>query len=162
MTRKEIFRTVKTIGSLNSVPRSSGFSLIEAVMAMAVLSIGILSAMQMGLLATRNISSGNIVTQAVLLAQGEIEKIRLHRSVLDLKDTYSTDPNPFDHLKIAYRFEDPLAAEMTDPALANCGTGSYDGSNTCLAIVTVSWNRGGGGRGGRGEVRLKTLLGDSS
>lgn len=140
----------------------SGFSLMEIVMAMAILSIGILSAMQMGLLATRNITSGQIVTEAVVLAQREIEKIREHRTLGDLKDTFTNDPNPHDYLKIAYRFVDPLAEELEDPTSVNCGTGEYDGSGTCLTTVTVDWRRGGGGRGGRSEVTLKTLLGGSS
>ena len=140
---------------------ASGFSLIEVVMAMAILSIGVLSAMQMGLLATRNISSGNIVTQAVLLAQSELEKIKTNRSLDQLRVKYIDDPNPFDHLRVAYRFVDPFALEINDPDSMNCGTGLYDGSGICLATVTVAWNRGGGGRGGRGEVQLKTLFGRS-
>ena len=139
----------------------SGFSLIEVVMAMAILSIGILSAMQMGLLATRNITSGNIVTQAVLLAQVEIEKIRQHRSLADMQDAFSSDPNPHDYLQVAYQFVDPLSRELTGPKALNCGTGKFDGSGTCLATVTVSWRRGGGGRSGNGEVTLRTLVGDS-
>lgn len=140
----------------------SGFSLIEVVMAMAILSIGILSAMQMGLLATRNITSGNIVTQAVLLAQSEIEKIQTQRTLIDLSETFAVDPNPQDYLKVAYQFIDPLAEDIVGPTAENCETSEFNGSGTCLATVTVSWSRGGGGRGGRGEVQLKTLLGGSA
>ena len=140
----------------------SGLSLIEVVMAMAVLSIGVLSAMQMGLLATRNISSGNIVTQAEFLAQREIEKIRDYNSLADLQSKYFEDPNPHDHLIIAYQFVDPFKHVLSDTESGNCETGKHDGSGVCLVTVTVSWKRGGGWRGSRGEVQLKTLLAGSS
>ena len=162
MTRKKT--TQYSDSSIFMEPASSpaGFSLIEVVLAMAILSIGILCAMQLGLLAKRNISTGNIVTQAVLLAQTEIEKIKTHRSLIDLKDTFSVDPDPQDYLNIAYQFIDPLAEEVDRPISENCETSDYSGSGTCLAMVTVSWKRGGGGRGGRGEVQLKTLVGSST
>lgn len=129
---------------------------------MSILSIGILGVMQMGLLATRNISSGDVVTQAVLHAQGELEEIKAHRNLLNLKDTYSTEPQQHGYFLVSYDFSDPLAEEIDEPFSINCGTFEYDGSGRCLAKVTVSWTKGGGGRGGSGLVVLKTMLSEAS
>ena len=148
MARRDIYRFAKLLSSFPYRFLSTGFSLIEVVMAMAILTIGILGSIKMGMLATHNITSGNIVTQAVLLAQSEIEKINNHQSFADLRNIFSSDPNPRDHLKVAYQFIDPLADELADPISFNCGTDKNDGSGTCMATVTVSWKRGGGGRGG--------------
>lgn len=139
----------------------SGFSLIEVVVAMSILSIGIFGIMQMGLLATRNITSGDVVTQAVLHAQGVLEEIKV-QSLADLKTIYSGEPQRHGYFLVSYDFSDPLAEEIDYPSSINCETSEYDGSGNCLAKVTVAWIRGGGGRGGRGEVVLKTMLGESS
>ena len=127
---------------------------------MSILSIGILGVMQMGLLATRNITSGNIVTQAVLHAQGELERIRAHGALANVKELFPEDPRRHGYFQVSYNFVDPLAEEMDEPVLINCETLAYDGSGSCLAEVRVSWMRGGGGRGGRGQVVLKTMLGE--
>ena len=114
----------------------------------------------MGLLATRNITSGNIVTQAVLHAQGELERIKAHGSLAELKEKFPEDPIRQGLFRVSYNFVDPLAEEINEPASINCETATYDGSGSCLAEVRVSWMRGGGGRGGRGQVALKTMLGE--
>ena len=127
------------------------------MVAMSILAIGIFAVMQMGLLAQRNITSGNIVTTATLLAQSELEKIKNHPSLIGLQDDFAADPDPHDPFQISYDFSDPLAGEFDQPAGANCETAAFDGSGTCLAMVTVAWKRGGGGRGGRGQVQLRSL-----
>ena len=140
---------------------SRGFSLIEVMVALSILTIGILATMQMGLLATQNITSGNIVTQAVLHAQGELERIRAHGSLAELKEKFPEDPIKHGYFRVSYNFVDPLAEEIDDPVSINCETAAYDGSGSCLAEVRVSWLRGGGSRGGRGQVVLKTMLGET-
>ena len=139
---------------------SRGFSIIEVVVAMSILSIGILGVMQMGLLATQNITSGNIVTQAVLHAQGEVERIKAHGSLAELKEKLPEDPIKHGYFMVSYNFVDPLAEQIDQPVSMNCETAAYDGSGSCIAEVRVSWMRGGGGRGGRGQVMLKTMLGE--
>lgn len=138
--------------------RSSGFSLIEVVVAMSIFAIGILATMQMGLLAQRNITSGDIVSRAVLLGQSEIERIKGHSSLIKLQDTFNSDHNHGGILTVDYFFSDPLADEFESPKRENCETASFDGSGTCLAVVTVSWKRGGRGRGGKGQVQFRTLI----
>ena len=138
---------------------SRGFSIIEVVVAMSILSIGILGVMQMGLLATQTITSGNIVTKAVLHAQGEVERIKAHGSLAELKEKFPEGPTKHGYFRVSYNFIDPLAEQMDQPVSMNCETAAYDGSGSCLAEVRVSWKRGGGGRGGKGQVVLKTILG---
>ena len=140
---------------------SRGFSIIEVVVAMSILSIGILGVMQMGLLATQNITSGNIVTQAVLHAQGELERIKAHGSLAEFKEKFPEDPIKHGYFRVSYNFVDPLVEEIDDPVSINCETAAYDGSGNCLVEVKVSWHRGLGGRGGRGQVVLKTMLGET-
>ena len=137
---------------------SRGFSIIEVMVAISILSIGILGVMQMGLLATQTITSGNIVTQAVLHAQGELERIRAHGSLAEVKEKFPEDPIKHRYFMVSYNFVDPMAEQIDQPVSINCQTSAYDGSGSCLAEVRVSWMRGGGGRGGRGEVVLKTML----
>ena len=139
----------------------NGFSLIEILAATFILSIGILGVMQMGLLAAKSITSGDIVTHAVLLAQGELEEIRAQQSLVILRSTYMSESERQGYFLVSYDFVDPLAEEADDSFSINCGTSDYDGSGTCQVKVTVAWKRGGGGRGGKGEVMLKTMLGEA-
>lgn len=139
-----------------------GISLLEVVISTSILAIGVLATMQMGLMATRSIISGDVVTQAVLHAQGELEEIRARKSLTDLKAIYPGEPQRQGYFLVSYDFVDPLAEEIDDPLSINCGTSEYDGSGNCKAKVTVAWKRGGGGRGGSGEVVLKTMLREAS
>jgi len=140
------------------VLRMNGFSLLEVIVAVSILTIGILAVMQMKVVSQRNISSGNIVTAALMLAHSEIERVKGTAEIIGLQDRFASDPNVHDPYLVEYSFADPLSETMQMPVYANCGTGLFDGSGSCLATVTVSWNRGGGGRGGDGEVQLRTMV----
>ena len=68
-----------------------GFSLLEAVMAMAIFSIGILAVGSMQLSTAKNNTRGNITTQATMLARQKIEELKnLDRSDLDTADGNDT------------------------------------------------------------------------
>jgi prepilin-type N-terminal cleavage/methylation domain-containing protein len=147
-----------------------GFTLLEVIVAMSILTIGILSTLSMAYMSVRNTTSGNIVTQATLLAQSRIEQIKNEPDIKDLNTNFDDESDiiPLDGAgqpmdgggtySIAYTFTDPVQSILAGGgALANCGTGNNDGSGTCLASVTVTWQRAGGGRGGAGQVRLHTL-----
>jgi prepilin-type N-terminal cleavage/methylation domain-containing protein len=149
-----------------------GFTLLEVIVAMSILTIGILSTLSMAFMSVRNTTSGNIVTQATLLAQSRIEQIKNEPDIKDLDANFDDEADiiPLDGAgqpmdgggtySIAYTFTDAVKTSWgagVVGALANCATGNNDGSGTCLASVTVTWQRGGGGRGGAGEVRLHTL-----
>lgn len=135
-----------------------GFSLIEVVVAMSILTIGILAVVQMEIISQRNITSGNIITIATLLAHTEIERIRSSGDVTGLGNRFFTDPDPRDPFKVTYHFSDPHVDDYPQPLLANCETSLFNGSGSCLALVTVSWMRGGVGRGSFGSVTLKTMV----
>ena len=134
-----------------------GFSLIEVMVALSILSVGILATLQMGLLARYQISSGNIVTRAVLLGQSEIEKIR-HYPVAEVREKFNGSMGGKGPFTVHYHFADPLAGHWQDANSYNCETGSRDGSGSCMASVTVSWSRSGKGRGKKGSVQFRTLL----
>jgi len=53
---------------------SQGFTLIEVLVAMTIFSLGILAVGSMALSTIRNNTSGNIMTQATMLARAKIEE----------------------------------------------------------------------------------------
>ncbi len=134
-----------------------GFSLIEVMVALSILSIGILATMQMGLLARYTITSGNIVTRAVLLGQSEVEKLK-HFPINEVREVFSDGVRRKGPFTVHYHFSDPLAGLWQEAYRYNCGTARKDGSGSCMASVTVSWRRGGKGRGAKGSVQFRTLL----
>ena len=134
-----------------------GFSLIEVMVALSILSIGILATMQMGLLARYTITSGNIVTRAVLLGQSEVEKLK-HFPINEVREVFSDGVRRKGPFTVHYNFSDPLAGQWQNGRGFNCETTGQDGSGSCMASVTVSWRRGGKGRGAKGSVKFRTLL----
>jgi prepilin-type N-terminal cleavage/methylation domain-containing protein len=105
-----------------------GFTLLEAVMAMAIFSIGILAVGSMQLSTSKNNTTGNIMTDATMLARQKIEELK----ALDPSDLDSADGN--DKVRIYDR------EWVTDP---------YS-STAWKLIVTVKWTR-------RGETRSVVL-----
>jgi prepilin-type N-terminal cleavage/methylation domain-containing protein len=61
-----------------------GFTLLEAVMAMAIFSIGILAVGSMQLWNTKNNTTGNFTTQATMLARQKIEELKVVSDIDDL------------------------------------------------------------------------------
>ena len=55
---------------------SRGFTILEAVIAMAIFSIGILAVGSMQLWSTKNNTTGNFTTQATMLARQKIEELK--------------------------------------------------------------------------------------
>lgn len=102
-----------------------GFTLIEAMIAMAIFSIGILAIGSMQLWNTKNNSTGNFTTQATMLARQKIEELK---TVPDI--TALTSDN--DSIGIYTR-----EWNVTNPL----------GSSTSRQLtVTVSWSRRGQNR----------------
>jgi len=58
------------------VKNENGFSLIEVLIAMAILAIGMLAAASMQYSAIRNNTKGNIYTQANMLAKARLEALK--------------------------------------------------------------------------------------
>ena len=61
-----------------------GFTLLEAVIAMAIFSIGILAVGSMQLWNTKNNTTGNFTTQATMLARQKVEELKVVSDIDDL------------------------------------------------------------------------------
>ncbi|BBO80103.1 hypothetical protein DSCO28_06690 [Desulfosarcina ovata subsp. sediminis] len=66
----------KQINSFFPPSSTNGFTLIEVLLAMCVLSIGLLAVAAMQISAVRNNKTGNTYTQATALAQAQMELIK--------------------------------------------------------------------------------------
>jgi type IV pilus assembly protein PilV len=118
-----------------------GFSFIELLIAMAILSLGMLAAVSMQFGTTRNNTKGNIYTQANMLAKAQLEDLK-NRDVgaLVAGGPYQDPNNPVDA-------EGQLGGIFTRSwTIDNLGT------NARRIRVTVQWNR----RGQPGSVILSS------
>jgi prepilin-type N-terminal cleavage/methylation domain-containing protein len=61
---------------MKGIKRSKGFTLLEMLIAMTILSVALLGLGQMMLLSIRGTSFGNKVTEATTLAQDKMEELR--------------------------------------------------------------------------------------
>ena len=109
--------------------KNRGFTLIEVMIAMAIFSIGILAVGSMQLWNTKNNTTGNITTQATMLARQKLEELKTVPDVTALASNSDT-------VGIYARKWD-----VTNP---------LGGSTSRQITVTVSWNR-------RGQNRKVTL-----
>ena len=64
----------------------NGFSLIEILIAMAILALAMLAAATMQLGSIRNNASGNTVTQANMLAKAQMEVLKNTPDIADITD----------------------------------------------------------------------------
>ena len=120
--------------------KNSGFTLIEALIAMAIFSIGILAVGSMQLWNTKNNTTGNLTTQATMLARQKIEELK-NEDIGVL--TAGTHPDPNNRID-----ENGNAGAIY--------TREWDiaGSGTLRQItVRVTWNR----RGQNRTVELESI-----
>lgn len=66
--------------------KQSGFSLIEVLIAMAILALSLLAAATMQVSSIRNNASGNMVTQANMLAKAQMEVLKNTADITTLAD----------------------------------------------------------------------------
>ena len=112
-----------------------GFSLIEMLIAMSVLALGMLAAASMQYSAVRNNTSGNVGTQASMLAKAQLEMLKnqdIDSAVLAPGD-YS-DPTPIDDNG------NPGGIYNRSWNIANLGTSAR------RLTVTVQWTKFGNAR----------------
>ena len=121
-----------------------GYMLIEALMAIAIFSIGFLAVATMVLSATRNNTRGNILTQANMLARQSMEELKNTPDITMLPSEPTTST------------ESGIDANGDSGGIYTRTTTIEDtlGFNTSRAVeVTVSWTR----RGQNRSVVLRTI-----
>ena len=125
---------------------SSGFTLIEILIAMAIFSIGILATTAMVLSTTRNNTTGNIITQATMLATQKIEELKSTEDVAALES--GADPQPIDEqgnpggiYTRSWTVSDPLVNSNTREVQVIV---TYDrlGDNRRVALTTLIRGKG--------------------
>ena len=113
-----------------------GFTLIEVLIAIAIFSVGILAVAKMQYWNVRNNTTGNMTTQATMLARQQMEALK-SQDIEDLTTGTTPDPNnPIDEdgnpggiYTRQWRVTNPLG-----------------GTSSRQIQVTVSWNRNGQNR----------------
>ncbi len=116
-----------------------GFSLIEALIAMAIFSIGILAVGTLILSTTRNNTNGNMLTQATMLARAKIEEKKREADTGALLVGAETETN--------------IDMQGNPGGIYTRESGISTVGNSRQIRVTVSWTRRGQSR----SVVLTTL-----
>lgn len=114
-----------------------GRTLIEVLMAMAVFTIGFLAVGTMVLSTTHNNTTGNIITEATMLAREKIEFLKT--LPVNQMDEQCTDDLEIEHLNGIFE--------------CACDVMSAFSEKVKIVEVTVRWHR----RGQNREVVLRTL-----
>jgi type IV pilus assembly protein PilV len=127
------------------IGNQDGLTLIETLIALAIFSIGILGVAQLQLWNIKNNTTGNITTQATMLARAKIEELKNVDDVTTLPGGTTSDP------------DNPLNPDGTTGGIFNrewTVNGAGVGGLPAREIqVTVSWNR----RGQNRSVVLSTI-----
>ena len=121
--------------------RQAGFTIIEIVIAMAILALGMLAVATLQLSTARNNTSGNVSTQANMLAMSQLEILKNREISLLIPGTYN-DPSPVDENG------QPGGIYSRSWTITDIGTGAR------ALTVVVQWDRRG--RPGRVEVSSNT------
>ena len=126
----------KIANQLSYFKDQQGMTMIEVLMAIAIFAVGFLAIGTMVIWTTRNTTTGNIVTEATMIARQRIEFLKT-LPVDDMAANCLDDDEP----------------EIIDPIYEReCDIRTY--SDTANIIeVKVSWNR----RGQNRDVVLRTL-----
>ena len=135
-------KTIKTRTTL--LKKNSGFTLIEALIAMTIFAIGILAVGSMQLSTSKNNTTGNMTTQATMLAKSTLEMLKnqdIDSAALAVGDYVDSTPvdangNPGGIYSRNWRI-DPL------------------GASSRRVSVTVEWTKFGSTR--RVMVRSNTM-----
>ncbi len=134
----------KSQNNLNKSTNQKGYMLIEALISIAIFSIGFLAVATMVFSATRNNTRGNILTQANMLARQQMEQLKNTPDITTLPSALTTNT------------ESGLDANGDPGGIYTRTTTIEDtlGFNTSRAVeVTVSWTR----RGQNRSVVLRTI-----
>ncbi len=130
--------------NLNKSTNQKGYMLIEALISIAIFSIGFLAVATMVFSATRNNTRGNILTQANMLARQQMEQLKNTPDITTLPSALTTNT------------ESGLDANGDPGGIYTRTTTIEDtlGFNTSRAVeVAVNWTR----RGQNRSVVLRTI-----
>ncbi len=94
--------------NLNKSTNQKGYMLIEALISIAIFSIGFLAVATMVFSTTRNNTNGNILTQANMLAREKMEQLKSKTDLTEL-DTVEAPETVGDIFTRTWTASDPLA-----------------------------------------------------
>jgi type II secretory pathway pseudopilin PulG len=128
---------------------SNGYMLIEALIAIAVFSIGFLAVATLVLSATRNNTNGNILTQANMLARQTLEQVKNTPDITTLPagPTTSTESgidafgNPGGIYTRTTKIEDVLGFD-TSRAIEVSVSWKWRGKNRSIVMSTITKGKG--------------------
>lgn len=120
-------------------PDQRGFSLLEVLIAVLVLSIGLLGLAGLYAVGLRSVDSANLRTQATVLAQDILERMRANRDAAiaggyDIASLSATPSGDATAATDVAEWKWRLGLVLQEPA----GSIACDGTGVC--VVTVSFN----------------------
>ena len=111
-----------------------GFTILELLIAMSILAVGILGTTKMQWWTVRNNTTGNVITQANMLAQTQVETLKNQDISTLVPGTYYDSNNPVD--------ENGGAGGIYNRSWAIANYSAFSRQIT----LTVQWTRIGGTR----------------
>jgi prepilin-type N-terminal cleavage/methylation domain-containing protein len=141
MDRGEIMKTKKYF--LNLLKSSQGFSLAEVLVALSVLSIGLIGVAGMQIMSVSGNSFGREMQMAILAGQDLVESIQSLDSMDDdLSEGYHDEDNDEDDLAHV------VAPDPSSPGFQFTREWNVDNNNPFpgaqVITVTISWNNSSG------------------
>lgn len=126
--------------------KNQGFTLLEVMVAMLILLVGVLATAALHVFVARNNTTGNVATQAVLLAQSRIDQIKNTADITTLSGVFAQEPDIIPRAgnqqpiegggvyTVDYRFCDPMG-DILDTGVAYAPPNDFQG-NMCSPAVT--------------------------
>ena len=121
------------------IKTKSGFSLVEVLVALVVLTIGLLGMAGLQGFSINGSYNAHLRTQATALAQGMVDRMRAN-SQLASTGGYNTNFGvaPVDGLNCIVTFCTPNQMRSFDLQEWKCNLGNYAGSSACSTLVSQS------------------------
>ena len=139
----------KTQSNSTAPKRSNGYMLIEALIAIAIFSIGFLAMATLVFTATRNNTNGNILTQANMLARQTLEQVKNTPDITSLPSGPTTntesgidaDGNPGGIYTRTTKIEDILGFNSSRSIEVSVSWQSR-GKNRSIVMSTITKGKG--------------------
>ena len=121
-----------------------GITMIEVLISLAILAIGLLAVAKMQLATVHNTTNGNVITQATLIANRQLERIKSVDDIADLDDASNPllqdtryDEQGNQDANGLYR----LSTTVIPLTITNTSGGTEDVDEARNVTITVSWSR---------------------